>query len=135
MAIVNANLASFQVVTNEIGPYCDSITFTRQNDTPDVTTFGNTGHKYTATLTDGSIALAGVWDKTATVGSYTVLSVLVGDLDGAAFIYGPEGSATGKVKYSGTMILESYAESAAVADVVRFTATAKISGAVTIGAF
>lgn len=135
MAVLNANNASFQITANEIGPYCNSIEFTRQNDVVDVTTFGNTGHKYTATLTDGGINIAGVWDKTATVGSYTVLSAQVGDLDGAAFIYGPEGSATGKVKYSGTAILDTYAESAPVADVVRFTATFKISGAVTIATF
>lgn len=135
MAVLNANNASFQIATNEIGPYCNSITFSRQNDVVDVSTFGNTGHKYTATLTDGAIDIAGVWDKTAVVGSYTVLSAQVGALTGAAFIYGPEGSATGKVKYSGTIIMDTYAESAPVADVVRFTATFKISGAVTIATF
>lgn len=135
MAVLNANMASFQLTANEIGPYLDTITFTRNNDVVDVTTFGNTGHKYTATLTDGGISIAGVWDKTATVGSYTVLVALVGDLDGAAFIYGPEGSTSGKIKYSGTAILESYAESAPVADIVRVTASFKISGAVTVGTF
>ena len=127
--------AHFEVATNDISPYCSNISVKRSNDTPDTTTFGATGHTYLATLTDGDITISGLWDKTATVGSQTVFSALVGDSDGAAFIWGPEGNASGKVKYSGTLILSDYTESAEVAGLVLFSVSAKISGAVTTGTF
>lgn len=127
--------ASISLGANDISPYCSGITFERDNDTHDITTYGNTAHKYLAGLVDGKMTVTGFWDKTATVGSDTVISPLVGDSDGVAFIYGPEGTTTGNVKYSGTVILESYSQSAPVAEMVTFTAQFKLSGTVTVGTF
>jgi hypothetical protein len=126
---------SFQIAAHEIGPYTTSVTFEADNDIHDITAFGATNHRYLAGLIDGKITVNGFWDKTAVVGSYTVIYALVGSSAGAAFIYGPEGSTTGKVKQSGTVILESYSESAPVADMVTFTATFRIDGPVTTGTF
>jgi hypothetical protein len=126
---------SLSIGANDISVYVTSVTFEQDNDIHDITTFGATNHRYLAGLIDGKLTVNGFWDKTATVGSYTVIHPLVGDSDGAAFIYGPEGTASGKVKQSGTIILESYSESAPVADMVTFTASFRIDGAVTTGTF
>lgn len=135
MATTHGRLAQITLNALDISTNTNSITFERDNDTHDTTTFGATSHTYIAGLIDGKMTLAGFWDKTASTGSQKVFTALVGDSDGAAFVYGPEGSTTGNVKYSGTIILESYTESAPVADVITFTASLKISGAVTVGTY
>lgn len=127
--------AHLEVASNDVSPYVMSVTFEQDNDVLDITCYGATGHAFLASLTDGKVTIEGLWDKTATVGSHTVFQALVGDSNGDAFIWGPEGSASGSVKHSFTGILESYSESAPVADLVKFTASVKISGAVTTGTF
>ncbi len=120
----------------DISPYLNTIDFPRSNDTHDNTTYGAEGHTFQTGLTNGTISIAGFWDKTATVGSTTVLDSLL-DLDTPTlgFEYGPEGNASGKVKYSGECILQDYNVSSPVADLVTFTATLQISGTVTKGTF
>lgn len=123
------------VGTHDISPYCTEVDLERDNDTHDTTTYGQTGHTFIAGLTNGKLTINGLWDKTASVGSFTVLSALVGVQAPTAFVYGPEGSTTGNIKISGTAVLESYAETAPVADLVKFTAVMQISGALTQGVY
>lgn len=119
-----------------IGPYLTSVTFSQANDTHDTTTLGAEAHTYITGLTDGTIQLEGFWDKTASVGASTVLDSLVGlDAITVGFEYGPEGNTSTNVKYSGECILESLDYTTPVADLVTFSATLKISGAVTKGTF
>lgn len=109
--------------------------FQVSNDIHDDTTYGQTGHTKKGGLTDGSIAIKGFWDKTALTGSETVLASLVGVFAPVDFEFGPEGSASGKVKKSGKFVLENYTQSAPVGDLIAFTASLQISGAVTTGTF
>lgn len=112
-----------------IGPYVNSATFARQNDTHDTTCYGAEGHTFITGLTNGTITVAGLWDKTALVGSATVLDALL-DLDTTTmtFVYGPEGNTAGQVKYTGEAILQSLDHSSPVADLVTFSATLQITG-------
>lgn len=118
-----------------LSPYLNSIETSWSNDIHDDTTFGQDGHTKRGGLTDGSITIGGMWDKTADVGTYTVLKSLIGNSDPVNWEYGPEGNASGKVKESGLGVLESYAESSPVADLITFTATIQVSGTVTFGTF
>ena len=61
------------------------------------------------------------------------LVMVLGQDATVSFEYGPEGSTSTRVKYSGECILTSYETSAGVGDVVSFTASFQISGAVTRG--
>lgn len=135
MAIAFGKSASISIATHDFSPYVTSVTFEQDQDVLDATTYGNTAHVYGASLTSGKFTIQGLWDTTATVGSQAVLQALIGDSDGAAFIWGPIGTTTGNVKYSGTIIAESYTESAPVADLVTFSFTGRTSGAVTVGTF
>lgn len=113
-----------------------SVSFARQNDTHDSTTYGQTGHTFIAGLTNGTINLEGFWDDTASTGTATVLdSLLALGATTVGFEYGPEGSGSGAVKYSGECILQSLDYSSPVADLVTFSATLQISGAVTVGTY
>jgi hypothetical protein len=119
----------------DLSPYLNSIDFSQENDTHDDTTYGSDGHTFRAGLTNGSISIGGVWDRTATTGADVVLQSLVGNSDPVAFEYGPEGNTAGQVRKAGVAVLSSYAESAPVADLVTFTASFQISGSVTTGVF
>src|SRR5437868_2716837 len=112
-----------------LSPYVNSVEFSRSNDTHDNTTFGAEGHTFQTGLTNGTISIAGFWDKTALVGSATVLDSLL-DLDTPTltFEYGPEGNTATNVKYTGECILQDFSYSSPVADLVSFTATLQITG-------
>lgn len=127
------HLSSLVVATKDISPYITSTTVQRAMDTLDNTTYGQTGHTYVGALTDGQITINGLWDKTASVGSYTVFKGMLGVGTPVAFVWCPEGTATGAVKQSGNAIIQTYTESSPVADLITFTATMKISGTVTDG--
>lgn len=118
-----------------ITPYVKTVDFNRSNDANDTTTKGAEGKTYRPGLTDGEIRLTGLWDDTASTGSYTVLSSLLGIETSVGFEWGPEGNTAGMVKYSGECVLTQYDESSPVDDLVAFTATLKISGDVTVGTF
>lgn len=118
-----------------ITPYIKSIDFNRSNDANDTTTKGAEGKTYRPGLTDGEIRLTGLWDDTASTGSYTVLQSLLGVEVTVGFSYGPEGNTAGMEKLTGECVLTQYDESSPVDDMVAFTATLKISGDVTKGTF
>lgn len=118
-----------------LGVNLTKVGFSRQNDTHDTTGFGATGHTFIAGLTNGTIQIEGFWDDTANTGTATVLDGLLGISTTLGWEYGPEGSATGDVKYSGECVLQSLDYSSPVADLTTFTATLQISGAVTKGAY
>ena len=58
---------------------------------------------------------------------------MVGQSATLSFEYSPEGTASGKVKYTGEAILTNYAISSPVGDVVGYSADLQVSGAVTRG--
>lgn len=113
----------------------NSVNVNRGNDVHDKTTYGQTGHRWAVGLTNGTVTIAGFYSVTALTGTQTVLASLLGTDIEVAWEYGPEGDASGKPKESGSAVLVSFDKSAPVADLVSFTATFNISGAVTDGTF
>lgn len=124
------HVSLLSINAHDISPYVTSVTATRNNDTLDTTTYGATGHTFVAGLTNGKLVVNCLWDKTAVVGSFTVFNAMIGAAS-VAFIWSPEGSTTGNVKITGNVIMDTYVESAPVADLVTAVATLQITGAVT----
>ena len=62
-----------------------------------------------------------------------ILGAVVGQTATLSYEYSPEGTASGKVKYTGEAILTNYALSSPVGDVVAYSADLQCSGAVTRG--
>lgn len=120
-----------------ISPYVKTIDSNQSRDANDTTTKGATGKTYRGGLTDGEVRLTGLWDDTASVGSRTVLAAIKATATAAISTVevGMEGNASGDVKESFAAVLTQYDESSPVDDMVAFTATLKISGAVTVGTF
>lgn len=106
------------------------VSFPREIETAETTAFGSSAKTYIVGLSDATLSISGSFDATVDA----QLAGLVG-VDGVAFEYGPEGSATGRIKYTGSCVLTSYETAASVGDLVTFSAEFQVSGAVTRGTY
>lgn len=113
--------------------YVDSIEMNNTVDTAESTTMGSEVKTYLSGQSDATLSISGKWDSTASTGPDAVLRGLIGLETTSTFEIGPEGSTSGKVKYSGECFLTSYVASMPVADVVTYTADFQVTGAVTFG--
>lgn len=120
--------AVFLLNAADISDFVDTVTHTESHDSLDVTTFGNDGHRKRGGLSDGTIAIGGVYDTT-TSGPHDVIKPLLGTI--VAFDWRPEGTGAGKPKATGSVLVQNYVESSPVADIVRWTANLEIDGNVT----
>lgn len=101
----------------------------------ETTAFGDQGTRYIPGLANQTFQIAGHFNSAATTGVTTVLNGLRTATATTSFVYGPEGSTTGKVKYTGECWLNEFSIDAAVADRVPVAATFQIDGVVTSGVY
>jgi len=111
--------------------YVDSVDFNNTIDTAETTTMGSEVKTYLSGQSDATLSVSGKWDSTASTGPDAVLNGLIGLETTSTFEVGPEGSTTGKVKYTGECFLTSYVVSVPVGDVVTFSADFQVTGAIT----
>ena len=105
------------------------VTFPQTIETAETTSFGSSAKTYIVGLTDSTISVSGTWD--ATVDAH--LAGILGQAASVSFEYGPEGSTSTYIKYSGEAYLTSYEKSGSVGDAVKFSAEFQVTGAVTRG--
>lgn len=124
--------STISVDGQDISAYVKTVEFNLSRAALDVTTKGASGVAKRGGLTDGTIRITGLWDDTASSGSFTVFSpqMVNATLEDPpiAFVWKPNGTAT----YTGTAVISEYAESSPIDDMVAFTATLEISGSVVI---
>lgn len=131
MAFKHGKNAVFKVdnsggtLTN-ISTYLNNISFPRSVETGETTSFGNSAKTYIVGLSDSTISVDGTWD--ATVDAH--LAAVLGQDASLTFEYGPEGSGSGAIKFTGECYLTSFETSSPVADVVKFTAEFQVTGTV-----
>ena len=113
----------------DISSYVNSVDFPETADVAETTVLGDDNKIYIVGLKDATLSLAGLWDSTID----GILGAVIGQAATLSFEYSPEGTASGKVKYSGECILTSYAQSSPVGDVVGYSADFQVSAAVTRG--
>lgn len=101
----------------------------------EVTALGDSGAKFIPGLEDVAITLNGMFDNTATSGPDAVLGPLRTHTAAVDFEYGPEGSATGDAKYSGTCWVVTYELRSRVGNLVEWSASLQVEGTVTRGTF
>lgn len=101
----------------------------------EVTAFGDQGTRFIPGLSNVTFSIAGHCDTTASVGVTTVLNGLRSATATASFEYGPEGSATGKVKYTGECWLTEFTMDASNSDRVPVAASFQVDGVVTSGTY
>lgn len=117
--------AAFLLNALNLTDFIDDITFTDSADSLDITTFGNNGHRKRGGLTDGTIAIGGVYDTTVN-GPHDVVAPLLGTI--ATFTWRPEGTGTGLPQVTGSVLVQNFVESSPVAEIVRWTAALEIDG-------
>lgn len=122
--------------------YVKSVKFSRNGETFDVTTFGNTTKKWVKGLIDATLDVEFFYHATPFTQINNLLSYTTG---GVSFEYGPEGVTSGNVKISqvGTLntstgvglMLEKFDENTDVGAVKMMSCSFKISGQVTVGTY
>jgi len=113
----------------DISAYCDNVDFPRDQSSAESTGFGPTGgaRSFEVGLNGATLSVSGKWH--ATPDGY--LAGLVNPTASSTFEYGPEGSASGKIKYTGECFLTSYQTSAPLDGEVTFSAQFQVTAAVT----
>ena len=120
-------IADSGATVRDISTSLNSVTLPRSIETLETTSFGSSSKSYVVGFADSTISVEGSFD--ATFDGY--LAGLVGHETASAFVYGPEGTTAGMVKYTGTCFLTSYEVSGGVGDIVSFSAEFQVTGAVT----
>jgi hypothetical protein len=101
----------------------------------EATALGDSGATFHPGLENVTISLSGQFDDTATTGPEAVLGPLRTHTAAVAFSYGPKGSASSALKYSGTCWVTEFTVDASVGSLVLWTASLQVEGQVTRGAF
>lgn len=128
--------ASFKVdnsggTLTDISNTLNSVGFPREIETLETTSFGSSARSYVVGFSDATISIEGSFD--ATVDAH--LAGILGQDASVSFEYGPEGTGTGAVKYTGEALMTSYETSAGVSDIVTYSAEFQVTGAITRGTF
>lgn len=136
MAFVAAKNTAFKLdnaagTLVDISTYIDSVGgIANTTDMAETTTFGATSKTFQGTLRNGdTISISGKWDSALN----TQLVALLGLATSSTFEYHPAGTTASLPKVSGECFVASYEVSSAVADLVTFSASLQITGAVTWG--
>jgi hypothetical protein len=111
--------------SRDISDVLVSVDFPEIVETAETTAFGSTSKSYIVGLRDATISVSGIWD--ATVDGYIIGT----EPATRTFIFGPAGSTSGYVKYTGECILTNYSVSSPVGDVVSFSLDLQCTGGVT----
>ena len=113
----------------DISAFVNNVDFPETADVAETSVLGASNKTYIGGLKDATISLSGLFDATVDA----ILGAVVGQTATLSYEYSPEGTASGKVKYTGEAILTNYALSSPVGDVVAYSADLQCSGAVTRG--
>ena len=113
----------------DISAFVNNVDFPETADVAETSVLGASNKTYIVGLKDATISLSGLFDATVDA----ILGAVVGQTATLSYEYSPEGTGSGKIKYTGEEILTNYALSSPVGDVVAYSADLQCSGAVTRG--
>ena len=113
----------------DISAFVNNVDFPETADVSETSVLGASAKTYLVGLTDSSLSISGFFDATADA----IFGAVIGQSATLSFEYSPEGTASGKVKYTGECILTNYALSSPVGDAVAYSCDLQVYGAVTRG--
>ena len=129
MSFVHGKGTVITVATKDISQYCTTSQLTRGVDKHDTTGYGKADHVFQGGLLTGEFSCEGTYDNTASTGPRAALQPLVGTV--VAVTRKPEGTGVGKPLETFSALLESYVETNAVADMIKWSAKFTVSDAIT----
>lgn len=130
MAKVHGKGTAISLGGDDLSAFGTSVSWSREADTHDVTTFGKNSKVYQGGLKDGTATLEGIYDSTATTGPAAVIEALIGTT--TEFVYQPEGLGSGKPTKTVDVVVSSYEETAPVAEMITFSCELQMSDDVAI---
>lgn len=142
MAVAHSKLSVVKLDTSggvltDISTYCNAQEPPRELDEVDVTTFGATSRQYISGFASGTVTMGGPWSRESDQFFSPLFAAFkAGTISTASWEYGPEGNATGDVKYSGELVMLSYSGAkAAIDNAQEWEAEFRVSGDLTVGAY
>lgn len=126
MAFLHGQHTVVKVDGNDLSDYTDTSELPRTADSHDVTTYGNSSHRYSGGLKDGTFTMSGVYDTTAVTGPKAVLEPLLGTV--VPVVRQPEGAGVGKPQNVFDGLMTKYTETSPVADMVKWSCEFQIDG-------
>lgn len=136
MAFVAAKNTVFKLdnaagTLTDISAFVDSVSgIANTTDMAETTTFGSASKTFQGTLRNGdTISISGKWDATLN----TQMVGLLGLATSSTFEYSPAGTTVSFPKFTGECFVSTFEISSAVADLVTFSASLQMTGAVTVG--
>lgn len=127
MAFKSGKDSFFSVDGTDISSYVDSVSFSRDVNTLETTSFGSDQATYVVGIEGMSISGSGSWDATND-------GTMAGLFDGStvAFDYRPDNT-SGQPKYTGNAFVTNYSIDSSATDKVSFSFSLIVSGSVTRG--
>jgi len=110
-----------------LSAYLSEVSFPNEIETAETTTFGSSAKSYVVGLSDNTLSCSGMFDATFDAHIFAALGYET-PLD---FEYGPEGSATGRIRYTGKCYVTSYEKSGSVGDMVSGNVDFQCTGTIT----
>jgi hypothetical protein len=142
MAAIHSKLAVVKLDTSggvltDISTYCNSFEVPQELDEVDVTCFGATDRAYLSGFSSGTVSTGGPWSRALDQHMSPIYAALkAGSIDSVSFEYGPEGVASGDIKYSGELTKMTWSgPTAAIDNAQEWTAEFRITGAVTVSTY
>jgi hypothetical protein len=101
----------------------------------EATALGDSGATFHPGLENVTISLSGHYDDTGTTGPEALLGPLRTHTAAVAFAYGPKGTTSGFLKYSGTFWVTEFTVDSSVGSLVTWSTSLQVEGTVTRGTF
>lgn len=134
MAFSHGSTALFKIGTfavpqtaTDVSVYANSVGLAMNRDSGEVSTFGVTSKQYVPGLKDATVPLEGPYDPTAD----QIFWDLYNNGSIVLFEYYPNGTGTGKIKYSGQCFITSYEVTSGVGDPNATSGELQVTGNVT----
>ena len=139
MAVAHSKLSVVKIDTSggvltDVSTYCNKCETPRELDLQKTTTFGATDHTYITGFADATVTVGGPWSREIDNHMSPIFAAFkAGTLASVTFEYGPEGSDSGDVKYTGEMVMTSYTGAQAdVENVEEWEAEFQVTGGITV---
>jgi hypothetical protein len=118
MGFVHGRHTYVSLDADDLSAFANNTEYEKNADEHDVTTYGKNSHVFAGGLKGGTATISGVYDDGA-AGPRAIIDPLVGTV--VELIHRPEGTGTGKPQDTVDVLVKSYKESAAVADMRMWT--------------
>lgn len=115
----------------DISTQCKKVGLSNSVESFDVTAFQSTSKEYLVGFSDGKFSVDGFLD--ATINSH--LFGVLGQEASISFQWGPQGSASGKPKFTGECFITTYDPTSEVNGPNTFTLALQVTGAITVGTY